>query len=58
MRVTIEQPPDVSFEVREAAGFPTSPDPGEQSDNGKMRKLAIKQTVASVQIKVRFEPVE
>jgi hypothetical protein len=58
LRITIEQPSGVSFEVREAVGFPTSPDPGEQSDNGKMKKLTIKQTVASVQIKVRFEPVE
>jgi hypothetical protein len=56
LRVTIEQPAGVSFEIVEARGFPTSPDPSEQSDNRTMKKLMIKQSVKSTEIQVRFEP--
>ena len=56
LRVTIERPAGVAFEVVNASGFPTSPDPGEQSDNTTMKKLMIRQSVKSVEIQVQFEP--
>ncbi len=57
LRVTIEKPAGATFEIVDASGFETSPDPGEQSGNGEMKKLMIKQSVKSVKIQVRFEPV-
>lgn len=56
MTVHLEAPSDASFEVVDATGFPTSPDPGEQSSNDGMRKLMIKLTVAATEIRVRFRP--
>ncbi len=56
LAVTIEQPSGSVFEAVDAKGFTTSPDPGKQADNSKMKKLMIRQSVGTVEIRVRFEP--